>query len=139
MNNVPLPRMPDAVPSIDGSILFFYYDDLDVATRWYQDIVGLETILREEWIVLLQLRPGTLVGLVDAAGGSHLPLRGGNQGAMLTIETNAVEAWLDRFKMLGICAATTVLTPGCRGRTLEFRVRDPGGYLVEFFRWTDRP
>ncbi|WP_447931855.1 VOC family protein [Sphingopyxis fribergensis] len=139
MNSAPPPRTPDAAPSIDGSILFFYYDDLDTATRWYRDILGLETILHEEWLVLLQLRPGTVIGLVDAAGGSHLPLRGGSQGAMLSIESNAVETWLDRFKTLGICAATTPLTPGCRGRTLEFRVRDPGGYMVEFFRWTDRP
>ena len=139
MNNASPPRMHDAAPSIDGSILFFYYDDLDAATRWYQEILGLETILREEWLVLLQLRPGTTVGLVDAAGGSHLPLRGGNQGAMLSIESNAVEAWLDRLKTLDICPATTPLTPGCQGRTLEFRVRDPGGYMVVFFRWTDRP
>lgn len=130
---------PGAIPSIDGAILFFYHDDLETAARWYQDVLGLKPVFREEWIVLLQLRPGTIVGLVDATGGSHRPLRGGNQGAMLTIETHAVEAWLDRFKALGLCPADKQLTRGCRGRTLEFSVRDPGGYMVEFFRWTDRP
>lgn len=129
----------DRIPPIDGAILFFYYDDLETAARWYQDVLGLKPLFQQDWIVLMQLCPGTIVGLVDATGGSHHPLRGGNQGAMLTIETNAVEAWLDRFKALDLCPADQQLTRGCRGRTLEFSVRDPGGYLVEFFRWTDRP
>lgn len=139
MTNFARPPIPAAPQAIDGAILFFYYDDLDAAAYWYHELLGLDILMREEWLVLLQLRPGCTVGLVDAIEGNHLPPRGGNQGAMLSIETNQIEAWLERFKVAGHCPPDTSLISGCRGRTLEFRVHDPGGYMVEFFHWLDRP
>ena len=50
------PSQPPA-PAIKGSILFHYYDDLDAAARWYQEILGLEVRMREDWLVLLRLAP----------------------------------------------------------------------------------
>lgn len=126
---------PDDPPAIGGAILFFYYDDLDSAVRWYQDVLGLETLLLEDWLALLRVRPGCTIGLVDATNGNHRPLRGANPTAMLSIETDALEAWHLRFKQLGQCPPDMPQSTGCKGRTEEFVVRDPGGYSVEFFRW----
>lgn len=132
------PSQPPA-PAIKGSILFHYYDDLDAAARWYQEILGLEVQMREDWLVLLRLGPASTLGLVDAVNGSHKPPRGAGQNAMLSIETDEIDAWHARFKALGLCPPDAALVPGCRGRTREFTVRDPGNYVVEFFQWIAPP
>lgn len=124
-----------ARPAIAGAITFFYYDDLRVAARWYAEVIGLEPVLEEAWLVLLRVAPGHLLGLVDAEGGSQRPVPGPNKGAVLSLETDSLEEWRHRLRAAGVEGLDGEFQSGCQGRTLEFRVRDPGGYPVEFFRW----
>ncbi len=130
--------MTDAVPTLPGhagAITFFYYDKLDAAVRWYRDVIGLEPVMVEEWMALFQVTPGHCLGLVGASEGSQSPVAGPNKGAMLSIETDCLEDWYRRLQKMGADGLDDGFQPGCRGRTIEFRVRDPGGYYVEFFRW----
>ena len=122
-----------------GAITFFYYDNLDEAVRWYRDVIGLEPLMSEDWIALLQITPGHRLGLVAASEGSQSPVAGPNKGAMLSIETDHLEDWHRRFREVGADGLDDGFQAGCRGRTIEFHVRDPGGYLVEFFRWLTPP
>lgn len=126
-------------PDIAGAITFFYYDDLDAAVRWYRDVIGFEPYLVQDWLVLMRVGPGHSLGLVDAVSGSQRPIQGLNKGATLSIETQELEQWHSRLKAAGSAGLDDGFQPGCRGRTTEFRVRDPGGYFVEFFRWIDQP
>jgi len=130
--------MTDAVPTLPGhagAITFFYYDELDAAVRWYRDVIGFEPVMVEDWMALFQVTPGHRLGLVGAAEGSQSPVAGPNKGAMLSIETDCLEDWYRRLQEMGADGLDDGFQPGCRGRTIEFRVRDPGGYYVEFFRW----
>lgn len=126
-------------PELNGAITFFYYDDLDAAVHWYRDVIGFEPTLVEDWLVLLRISPSHHLGLVDAEGGSQRPIRGSNKGAILSIETDRLEEWHDRLKQTGVDGLSDDFETGCRGRTIEFRVRDPGGYILEFFRWMTPP
>lgn len=126
-------------PDIAGAITFFYFDDLATAVCWYRDVLGLEPYFVRDWLALLTISPGHSLGLVDAENGSQRPVPGPNKGAILSIETRDLDEWHARLKSAGVAVIDEELRPGCEGRTMEFRVRDPGGYFVEFFRWVYPP
>lgn len=122
-------------PGYDGAITFFYYDALEPAICWYRDVIGLEPVMIEDWMALFQITPNHRLGLVGSAEGSQSPIAGANKGTMLSIETDCLEQWYRRLQEAGVDGLDQGFQPGCRGRTIEFRVRDPGGYHIEFFRW----
>lgn len=123
------------VPAYDGAITFFYYEQLEPAVRWYRDVIGFQPVMIEDWMALFQITPGHRLGLVGSAEGSQYPVAGANKGTMLSIETDRLEEWHQRLQSAAVQALDQGFQPGCRGRTVEFRVRDPGGYYLEFFRW----
>jgi hypothetical protein len=125
------------VPAYDGAITFFYYEQLEPAVCWYRDVVGFEPVMIEDWMALFQITPNHRLGLVVAAEGSQSPVAGPNKGTMLSIETDFLEQWHCRLEAAGAQPLEQGFQPGCRGRTIEFRVRDPGGYCLEFFRWVE--
>jgi catechol 2,3-dioxygenase-like lactoylglutathione lyase family enzyme len=122
-------------PPYSGAITFFYYDNLEAAVCWYRDVIGFEPAMVEDWMALFQVTPAHRLGLVAAAQGSQSPVTGPNKGAMLSLETDCLEDWYRRFRDAGVEGLDAGFQPGCRGRTTEFRVRDPGGYHIEFFCW----
>lgn len=123
--------------SVKGVITLFSYDDLPSAIDFYQRVVGLRVAEDFGWCYLLELQPRTYLGLIDATSGSQHPVAGANKGVLVTIEMVDLDACLERAKRLGVVAPTTTLEFGCRGRTREFRIVDPGGYPVEFFSWVE--
>lgn len=128
-----------ANPGVIGAVTFFYYEDLAAAAAWYRDVLGFAPTVIEDWLVLFSIMPNQHLGLVNADGGSQVPIRGDNKGAVFSIETDALEGWHRRLQDKGVDGLSTSLVSGCRGRTLEFRVRDPEGYTIEFFRWVTPP
>jgi catechol 2,3-dioxygenase-like lactoylglutathione lyase family enzyme len=122
---------------VKGAVTFFYYDDVEGAAGFYERIIGLRNLMANEWCSLFELRPGAVLGLVNATAGSQAPIDGPNKGAIISLEVDDLDACLARMKALGAVPQAVALEPGCAGRTWEFKVRDPGGYIVEFFRWID--
>lgn len=124
---------------MNGTITFFYYDDMRAALEFYERVVGLRQAADLGWCALLELQPRSFLGLVDAAVGSQHPIAGRNKGTLLSIEAADLEACLARFQRLGVTEASTKIVSGCRGLTREFRIHDPGDYPVEFFTWLTPP
>lgn len=122
-----------------ATISFFYYEDVGAAIHWYRSALGLQEVLVEDWLGLFRVSGQHLVGLVDSTSGSQRHVPGPNKGAMLSIEVADLEGLFGQLKARGVAEQGATLMTGCHGRTREFRVRDPGGYLVEFFHWIDPP
>lgn len=122
-----------ANPSITGVVPFLYYDDLEVAADWYEDKLGFERVTDEEWVVIFKIAERSYIGLVNATGGSLRPAA--NKGVMLSIETSELEAWYSKLKDLDGINMIQGIAEGSDGMIEEFRLMDPGGYIVEFFRW----
>jgi catechol 2,3-dioxygenase-like lactoylglutathione lyase family enzyme len=127
------------LPGLKGTVTFFYYHDLDAAAAFYERVLGRPRQMFTGWCAFFDLWPGARLGLVDAAAGSQRPVPGDNKGALLSLEVEDLPACLERMKALGVAAPSAVLERGAEGHTWEFKVRDPGGYRVEFFSWIDPP
>jgi len=124
---------PASAPSIAGGVPFFYYQDLAKATDWYEKKLGLKMFVDEGWVVIFKLTPSSYIGLVNATGGTLRPTE--NKGAMLSIETEDLEAWYERLKDIEGINMNHGIEEGGHGLIEEFSMTDPGGYIVEFFRW----
>ena len=122
-------------PSITGGVPFFYYNDLNAAANWYEDKIGLTKVTDEEWVVIFKLTDTSYLGLVNASGGSLQPSE--NKGALLSIETAELEAWYEKLKDVEGINMIHGIEEGGDGMIDEFRMTDPGGYIIEFFRWRD--
>ncbi len=120
-------------PSIAGGVPFFYYNDLNAAANGYENKIGLKKVTEEEWVVIFELTDTSYLGLVNASGGSLKPT--GGKGAVLSIETAELEAWYEKLKAVDGINMIHGIEEGADGMIDEFRMTDPGGYIIEFFRW----
>jgi predicted enzyme related to lactoylglutathione lyase len=120
-------------------ITFFYYDQLPAAADFYRTVIGLPLVMSDAWCAVFAVNGGAQLGLVNAVAGSQRPVAGANKGTILSLEVDDLSQCLERLKSLGVAPAGAELVAGAGGRTQEFKVLDPGGYTVEFFRWTGRP
>ena len=121
-------------PSIAGGVPFFYYNNLDEAAEWYKNKLGLKPVTEEDWVVIFELTDTSFVGLVNASGGSLRPAA--DKGALLSIETAELEAWYEKLKDVDGINMIHGIEDGASGMIEEFRMTDPGGYIIEFFRWS---
>ena len=120
-------------PSIAGGIPFFYYKDLQAAADWYKNKLGLKPLTEESWVAIFELTPTSFLGLVNASGGTLRPTA--NKGALLSIETAELEAWWEKLKDVEGIDMIHGIEDGAGGMIEEFRINDPEGYIIEFFRW----
>lgn len=138
------PSQPCATPAetaadlgVKGAVTFFYYDDLDGAVAFYEGVIGLRKVVHNEVCGMFELCPGALLGLVNGVVGSQTPIAGPNKGAVVSLEVEDLDACLALMKARGVVDKSAHTERGGGGRTLEFKLRDPGGYSIEFFRWVE--
>ncbi len=130
---------PDARLAIMGATTIFYYDDMQPARAFYSEILGFRMILDREWAVIFAVTDSFQLALVEGLTGSQVPIPGTNKGTMLSLVTGDLVAVHDRMVALGVPLVQPGIRSGCRGRALEFHLRDPGGYTIEFLQWIEPP
>lgn len=137
------PNAQQQLPPIDALVPNFYYDDVEAAKRWWVDRLGFRMMIDLGWVAIVELQPGMQIALVDGERGTLRAVE--DKGALLVIETEAIEQWLEHVAAIdGIewyeypdDPRRTRLPNGLmeHPEIHEFRIVDPGGYIVEFFRW----
>lgn len=128
---------PLPIPSIDGVLTMFYYADLAAATEWYERVIGFEKLLDVAGFSLFRVHEGSQLALVGDGFGSQRSIPGTNKGAILSIQTRALQQWHERLFRYQVPGTGEGLQTGGDGRTIEFKVRDPEGYTIEFFEWIE--
>ncbi len=123
---------------IDETITFFYYEDLEAALRFYEDVLELPVTMSEDWVKILRITTTSSVGLVLDGHGFHDAAA--DKPAMLSIVTEDVDAWYRRLLDAGVVILRELPPPDDAGSAGKAPIRgfiaeDPGGYTVEFFSW----
>lgn len=117
-----------SVPEVEGLITFLYYDDLEEAARFYEDVMGFEKTVDQGWAKIYRVAGEAHVGLVDGSRGYHRPSP--SKPVMITVVVDDVDAWFRYLKGKGV---KTLSEPrdhdeiGIRAFLLE----DPEGYVIE--------
>jgi catechol 2,3-dioxygenase-like lactoylglutathione lyase family enzyme len=130
------------VISMDETITFFYYEDLQAQVPFYEDLLGLEKTMDMGWVKIYRITPSSSVGLVLQGHGAHEV--SADKPAMLSIVTGDVDAWYERLVAADVRVLKELPAPASasnseRAPVRSFLVEDPGGYTIEFFTWQLTP
>lgn len=126
------------LPTIDGTITFFYYEDLAAASRFYEDLLQLPITMNEDWVKIFRITSTSSVGIVQNGRGFHEV--SADKPAMLSMVTNDVDAWYARLREADVLIRSELPPPdkereAGKAPVRGFVVEDPGGYTIEFFTW----
>lgn len=122
--------------SVDANIVFFYYEDLDRALRFYEDTLGLELVLDYGFAKVLIISPTSYIGLVDEKEGMHRASE--PKTVTLSFVTDEIDAWYRHLTARGVTIRSE-LGDATRHPTRGFVAADPEGYYLEFERFLDHP
>ncbi len=121
---------------IDGTITFFYYDDLKRATEFYERTMGFEKVIDIELAKVFRVHGNSHVGLVDGHEGYLKWAQ--SKPVMLSWFSEDIDGWHEYLKAKGI----DIEQPPEKQSYLEMRTllfRDPEGYLLEILQWLKKP
>jgi len=115
-------------PEVNELITFFYYEDLEKAAKFYQEVMGFELVIDQGFAKIFKVANSAYMGVVDEKKGAHRanPIK----PVELTVIVSDPDAWYVYLKEKGI-------EPISEPRTLDelnlrmFLVNDPEGYLIE--------
>ncbi|MBS7619337.1 VOC family protein [Candidatus Bathyarchaeota archaeon] len=113
---------------IEGLITFLYYNDLERATKFYEEILGLELVIDQGWAKIFKVCENAHVGLVDGKRGYHRP--NPIKPVMVTLVVSDVDSWYRYLKGKNV----KTLTEPRDNKELNIRtflLEDPEGYIIE--------
>lgn len=120
---------------IDGCITFFYYNNLEEASNFYQKIMGFKKVLDVDFAQLYKIFDNVYVGLVDGERGSIKPSE--KKSVMLSIFVDDVDAWYEKLKEKGL-----EINPPEEPGYLKMKVlifKDTEDYAIELLQWQEKP
>ena len=124
------------IPRILACNSFYYYENLERAGAFYQEILGFETVVDYGSAKILRVAQSSYLTLVDATLCKHQI--GEPKSVTLALVTNQVEAWYAYLKQAGVSIHKHYEIN--EGRPHDgFVVLDPEGYYLEFERFNPHP
>ena len=119
---------------IKGSLTFFYYNDLEAASRFYGDTLGFDLMLDRQWVKIYKFHEDCHVGLVDGVRGSHKP--NPIKPVRLQVIVSDAEAWFKHLKELDVEIDREEVHEGKELHIKAFSFQDPEGYTIEICEYT---
>jgi predicted enzyme related to lactoylglutathione lyase len=122
-------------PSTEAMVVFHYYKDLAAATAFYEDKIGLEKVSDFGWASVFKVTPTSYLGLTMAKEDSPKS----KKSSAVSISTNDLGAWHARLAKHSDIKFLNHIKSTAGGLVEEFKIEDPEGYSLEFFRWSSKP
>lgn len=121
---------------IKATNLFLYYKDLDAATKFYTETIGLELLSDYTMAKILRISSDSYLILVDATKGMHTTQE--PKTVALALLTNQLEGWYNHLQSHGV-KIKYGYNPKDGGAHDGFVAVDPEGYLLEFETFKQHP
>lgn len=121
---------------IQATNLFLYYKDLDRATTFYTETLGMELMADYQMAKILRMTHDSYLILVDATKGMHTAEE--PKTVALALLTNQLEGWYAYLQEKGVSIKYTY-KPKDGGPHDGFVAVDPEGYLLEFEMFKQHP
>lgn len=121
---------------IQAKNLFLYYKNLDAATKFYTETLGLELLADYKMAKILRITSDSYLILVDAAKGMHTVEE--PKTVALALLTDQLEKWYNYLKAQKVKIKYDY-KPKEGGAHDGFVAIDPEGYLLEFETFKQHP
>jgi lactoylglutathione lyase len=122
-----MPTLP-----VSANLVFFYYNDLPAAMRFYEQVLGLPLTVDQGFCKIYRITSHSFVGLVDGVDGTHKP--NPIKPVILSFvvpDVETVDAWHAHLVAHGV----TIFRPLGTSQRIGvhgFMALDPEGYTLEF-------
>jgi catechol 2,3-dioxygenase-like lactoylglutathione lyase family enzyme len=129
-----MPVDPLKAYGITANNAFFYYDDLEQATAFYTDTLGLDLIADYGFAKILQIAGTSFLTLVDGTRGMHTPDE--PKTVAIALITDELDEWYEYLTGVGV-EMRHDYNPVAGRPHHGFVVLDPEGYYLEFERFNE--
>ena len=115
-----------------ASNVVFYYADVEAATKFYSEVLGLRVAADYGFAKIIHVSPKSFITLMDASKGMHTAYE--PKTAAISLITDQMEEWWDYISTQDIPIRDSF--DPVEGRTHHtFTIIDPEGYFLEFERF----
>ena len=121
---------------LEGTLTLFYYDDLEKAFSFYNDLLKFEFVADFGYVKLFKVIEGALLGLVDGELGSHRTSP--SKPVRLVVMVKDIDSWFKRVKAGGVKTLEDAPFTGTKMRLNGFTFNDTEGYTVEFCQYLSK-
>ena len=118
-----------------ASNVFFYYADVEAATTFYREIMGLRVVADYGFAKILQVAPKSYLTLVDAKEGMHDADE--PKTTAIALITDELDEWWDYIQTQDVNMRSTDYNPVAGSAHDGFVAIDPEGYFLEFERFNE--
>lgn len=112
-----------------ATILWFYYKDMEGIQRFYEDVLGFDLIVDQDWTRIYPIGPTGYIGLVDEQRGMHNFTK--QKAVTLSLLTDDLDGWYEYLSHHeGIEMRSKEISDTDLYRA--FVAYDPEGYFLEW-------
>lgn len=120
-----------------ASNVFFYYRDVESATAFYRDTLGLRVAADYGFAKIMQVAPKSFITLVDEQKGMHSADE--PKTTAIALVTDQLDEWWTYINTQDVAMRSTSYA-AVEGKPHDgFVAIDPEGYLLEFERFNPHP
>jgi predicted enzyme related to lactoylglutathione lyase len=123
-------------PDIVATNAFYYYADVERAWSFYQDTLGLETVVDYGFAKIMRLADSSYLTLVQASEGMHSTDE--PKTVTLTLVTDELNRWHTYLAAKQVPMKAGILAADGQAAN-SFVAIDPEGYFLRFIRYNPHP
>jgi len=120
-----------------ASNVFFYYEDVEAATDFYHEVLGLHIVADYGFAKIMQVAPKSFITLVDHTKGMHSSEE--PKTTAIALVTDQLDEWWVYISSRDVEMRSDNYTPHEGSAHDGFVAIDPEGYFLEFERFNPHP
>ena len=118
---------------LEGTLTLFYYDDLEKAFSFYNDVIGFDFVADFGYVKIFKVIEGALLGLVNGQLGSHRTSP--SKPVRLVVMVKDIDVWFRKLKAGGVETFEDEPFTGKKMKLKGFTFKDTEGYTVEMCQY----